>query len=98
MSLLRISRASAPGGAIDAGGPSMSETDAIAESGVAPGRDASAPFAHPSIRLLGLDFDARSPAEVLRLIAARPAGAPFAYVASLNADHLVRLSRKPQYG
>jgi UDP-N-acetyl-D-mannosaminuronic acid transferase (WecB/TagA/CpsF family) len=54
-------------------------------------------LAQPSIRLLGLDFNARSPAEVLRLIAARPAGAPFAYVASLNADHLVRLSRKPAF-
>jgi N-acetylglucosaminyldiphosphoundecaprenol N-acetyl-beta-D-mannosaminyltransferase len=75
----------------------MSETDAIAESGVAPGRSANAPLAQPSIRLLGLDFNARSPAEVLRLIAARPAGAPFAYVASLNADHLVRLSRKPAF-
>ena len=75
----------------------MSESDAIAESGVAPGRSANAPFAQPSIRLLGLDFNARSPTEVLRLIAARPAGAPFAYVASLNADHLVRLSRKPAF-
>jgi exopolysaccharide biosynthesis WecB/TagA/CpsF family protein len=75
----------------------MSETDAIAESGVAPGRSANAPLAQPSIRLLGLDFNARSPAEVMRLIAARPAGAPFAYVASLNADHLVRLSRKPAF-
>src|SRR3982751_2164116 len=95
MSLLRISRASAPGGAIDAGGPSMSETEAIAESGVAPGRSASAPFAQPSIRLLGLDFYARSPAKVLRLVAARPVGAPFAYVVMPNAHHLIRLARDP---
>ena len=45
--------------------------------------------------MLSLDFDSRSPAEVLRLIAARPAGAPFAYVVTPNADHLVRLSRDP---
>ena len=73
----------------------MSETDAIAESGVAPGRDANAPFAQPSIRLLGLDFNVHSPAEVLRLIAARPAGAPFAYVVMPNANHLIRLARDP---
>lgn len=75
----------------------MSETEAMADVGVSPGRDADAPLPQPSIQLLGLDFDARSPTEVLRLIAARPAGAPFAYVTSLNADHLVRLSRKPGF-
>jgi N-acetylglucosaminyldiphosphoundecaprenol N-acetyl-beta-D-mannosaminyltransferase len=47
------------------------------------------------IRLLGLAFDALSQAGVLRLIEARPAGAPFAYVVTPNADHLVRLARNP---
>src|SRR3954447_7472754 len=56
---------------------------------------ASVPSAQSSIRLLGLDFDALSQAEALHLIAARPAGAPFAYVVTPNADHLVRLSRDP---
>ena len=73
----------------------MSFTEAIADGGAAPSRDADAPFAESSIQLLSLDFDSRSPAEVLRLIAARPAGAPFAYVVTPNADHLVRLSRDP---
>ena len=47
------------------------------------------------IRLLGLDFDALTQAEALCLIAARPADAPFAYVVTPNADHLVRLARDP---
>ncbi|MFL5333292.1 MAG: WecB/TagA/CpsF family glycosyltransferase, partial [Geminicoccaceae bacterium] len=62
---------------------------------MAPGRDANASFAQLSIRLLGLDFDVHSPAEVLRLIAARPVGAPFAYVVMPNANHLIRLTRDP---
>jgi N-acetylglucosaminyldiphosphoundecaprenol N-acetyl-beta-D-mannosaminyltransferase len=73
----------------------MSFTEVMADGGAAPSRDADAPFAQSSIQLLSLDFDSRSPAEVLRLIAARPAGAPFAYVVTPNADHLVRLSRDP---
>ena len=73
----------------------MSFTEVMADGGAAPSRDADAPFAQSSIQLLSLDFDTRSPAEVLRLIAARPAGAPFAYVVTPNADHLVRLSRDP---
>ena len=73
----------------------MSFTEAMADGGAAPSRDVDAPFAQSSIQLLSLDFDTRSPAEVLRLIAARPADAPFAYVVTPNADHLVRLSRDP---
>jgi N-acetylglucosaminyldiphosphoundecaprenol N-acetyl-beta-D-mannosaminyltransferase len=83
------------GGAMNAGGPNMSFTEVMADGGAAPSRDADAPFAQSSIQLLSLDFDTRSPAEVLRLIAARPADAPFAYVVTPNADHLVRLSRDP---
>jgi N-acetylglucosaminyldiphosphoundecaprenol N-acetyl-beta-D-mannosaminyltransferase len=57
------------------------------------GRDAS--FTQSSIRLLGLNFDAITPTEALSLIATRPAGAPFVYVVTPNADHLVRLARNP---
>src|SRR3954465_8142531 len=56
---------------------------------------ASVPSAQSSISLLGLDFDALSQAEALHLIAARPADAPFAYVVTPNADHLVRLAHDP---
>ncbi|MFC7539408.1 hypothetical protein ACFQU2_07950 [Siccirubricoccus deserti] len=49
----------------------------------------------PTLRLLGLDFaDLTLPAVVARL-AARPADAPFSYVVTPNADHLVRLARRP---
>src|SRR5215213_10962969 len=54
---------------------------------------ADMPSTRISIRLLGVYFNVLSMDEVLRLIAARPAGAPFAYVVTPNADHLVRLSR-----
>ena len=47
------------------------------------------------IRLLGLDFAALDQPAVLRLLAARPAGAPFATVVTPNADHLVRLAENP---
>ena len=51
------------------------------------------------IRLLGLDFDEMEQAAALALLAARPAGAPFAYLVTPNADHLVRLARDPaRYG
>jgi exopolysaccharide biosynthesis WecB/TagA/CpsF family protein len=49
----------------------------------------------PTRRLLGVDFALLDMAEVLRRIAARPAGAPFAQVVTPNADHLVRLARQP---
>jgi N-acetylglucosaminyldiphosphoundecaprenol N-acetyl-beta-D-mannosaminyltransferase len=45
--------------------------------------------------LLGVDFAALALPEVLALLAARPAGEPFAAVVTPNADHLVRLSRNP---
>lgn len=48
------------------------------------------------VRLLGLEFDALDLAGALRAIAARPAEAPFAYVVTPNADHLVRLAREPE--
>src|SRR3954462_6025362 len=56
---------------------------------------ADLPSTRISVRLLGVYFNVLSMGEVLRLIAARPAGAPFAYVVTPNADHLVRLARDP---
>lgn len=50
-------------------------------------------------RLLGLDFADLDLHAVLALLASRPAGAPFAYLVTPNADHLVRLARDPaRYG
>ena len=43
--------------------------------------------------LLGLDFADLNTAEAAAAIAARPADAPFSYVVTPNAEHLVRLSR-----
>jgi exopolysaccharide biosynthesis WecB/TagA/CpsF family protein len=48
-----------------------------------------------AVTLLGVDFAALSMPEVIALLAARPADAPFAAVVTPNADHLVRLSRNP---
>ncbi len=45
------------------------------------------------VRLLGLDFDDTSTASAAELIAARPPDAPFSYVVTPNADHLVRMHR-----
>jgi N-acetylglucosaminyldiphosphoundecaprenol N-acetyl-beta-D-mannosaminyltransferase len=47
----------------------------------------------PSVHLLGLNFADLNAAEAAASIAVRPANAPFAYVVTPNADHLVRLSR-----
>jgi exopolysaccharide biosynthesis WecB/TagA/CpsF family protein len=50
-------------------------------------------------RLLGLDFDDLDLGAAAAMVAARPAGAPFAYLVTPNADHLVRLARDPaRYG
>jgi UDP-N-acetyl-D-mannosaminuronic acid transferase (WecB/TagA/CpsF family) len=56
---------------------------------------ADLPSTRISIRLLGVYFNVLSMGEVLRLIATRPAGAPFAYVVTPNVDHLVRLALDP---
>src|SRR4051794_30933511 len=53
------------------------------------------PTSPSAIRLLGVDFATLRLREAVNAINARPAGAPFAYVAMPNADHLVRLSRDP---
>lgn len=48
------------------------------------------------VPLLGLDFADLNAAEAAETIAARPADAPFAFVVTPNADHLVRLSHEPE--
>src|SRR3712207_8543933 len=47
-------------------------------------------------RSLGVEFAALRPGEVLGRLAARPASSPFAYLVTPNADHLIRLSAKPE--
>lgn len=49
----------------------------------------------PAVRLLGVDFAALGPDEVVGRLAARPASAPFAYAVTPNADHLIRLASRP---
>jgi exopolysaccharide biosynthesis WecB/TagA/CpsF family protein len=46
--------------------------------------------------LLGVEFAALGPDEVLDRLAARPASSPFAYVVTPNADHLIRLSTRAE--
>jgi N-acetylglucosaminyldiphosphoundecaprenol N-acetyl-beta-D-mannosaminyltransferase len=49
-----------------------------------------------SVRLLGLDFADLDVAAAAGWLARRPASAPFGYVTTPNADHLVRLNRRPE--
>ncbi|WP_241671043.1 WecB/TagA/CpsF family glycosyltransferase [Dankookia rubra] len=49
----------------------------------------------PTVSLLGLDFADLSLGAVLGWLAARPVNAPFGYVVTPNADHLVRIQRQP---
>lgn len=53
------------------------------------------PTDHGPINLLGLDFTDLGAEDAAAFIAARPAGAPFGYVVTPNADHFVRLDRDP---
>jgi N-acetylglucosaminyldiphosphoundecaprenol N-acetyl-beta-D-mannosaminyltransferase len=48
-----------------------------------------------SVRRLGLDFAELDATTAAALIAQQSAGAPFGYVVTPNADHLVRLARQP---
>jgi N-acetylglucosaminyldiphosphoundecaprenol N-acetyl-beta-D-mannosaminyltransferase len=57
--------------------------------------EGNAPDGAPSLRLLGLQFADLTLPEVVARLAARPATAPFSYVVTPNADHLVRLARFP---
>lgn len=50
----------------------------------------------PARRFLGLDFALLDLAGATGCLAARPPGAGFAYVVTPNADHLVRLARRPE--
>lgn len=45
-----------------------------------------------------MEFAGLSQDEVLDRLAARPASAPFAYAVTPNADHLIRLSSRPELG
>ncbi len=47
------------------------------------------------VTLAGLGFDNLDVSQAASWIAARPADAPFGYVVTPNADHLVRVSRDP---
>lgn len=49
-----------------------------------------------TVPLLGLDFTDLDAVQTARLLAARDPSAPFAYVTTPNADHLVRLHRHPE--
>src|SRR6516164_9379734 len=48
-----------------------------------------------TMQLLGLEFADLDATAAAGLLASRPAAAPFGYVATPNADHLVRLHRHP---
>jgi N-acetylglucosaminyldiphosphoundecaprenol N-acetyl-beta-D-mannosaminyltransferase len=48
-----------------------------------------------STRLLGLDYAGFDAPSAAAWLARRPADAPFAYVVTPNADHVVRLARQP---
>lgn len=53
----------------------------------------TAPHAPGRVPFLGVVYDPVSMDEALARITARPADAPFAYVVTPNADHLVRLNK-----
>lgn len=53
------------------------------------------PAVPPTRRFLGQEFTDLPPGLVLDWLLARPADAPFGYVVTPNADHLVRLARLP---
>ena len=56
----------------------------------------ASPSEWPTVPLLGHDFaNLPLPGVVARLVQ-RPEGAPFGYVVTPNADHLVRLAREPR--
>jgi N-acetylglucosaminyldiphosphoundecaprenol N-acetyl-beta-D-mannosaminyltransferase len=68
---------------------------AITRSTGAPSASAAPLMAPATVRLLGLDFAATDAATAAAALAARPADAPFGYVVTPNADHLVRIARDP---
>lgn len=50
----------------------------------------------PTVRLLGLEFADLDVETAANWLSQRPAAAPFGYVTTPNADHLVRLRRTPE--
>ncbi|MDB5373128.1 MAG: glycosyltransferase, partial [Belnapia sp.] len=56
---------------------------------------AAGPALPAPVPLLGIDFTDLPLDRVVDWLVARPAGAPFGYVVTPNADHLVRLARNP---
>jgi exopolysaccharide biosynthesis WecB/TagA/CpsF family protein len=54
------------------------------------------PERNRSVVLLGLDFADLDISSAAALLASRPASAPFTYVVTPNADHLVRLHGRPE--
>lgn len=50
----------------------------------------------PTVRLLGLEFADLDVENAANWLSQRPAAAPFGYVTTPNADHLVRLRRVPE--
>jgi len=58
-------------------------------------RDLPSPLSRSTLPLLDLGFADLDAAGAAALLAARPADAPFGYVVTPNADHLVRLARDP---
>jgi N-acetylglucosaminyldiphosphoundecaprenol N-acetyl-beta-D-mannosaminyltransferase len=72
----------------------VSARDVPADALVAEHR-APAGVAMAGVSLLGLTFASLTVAQAASHIARRPAAAPFGYVVTPNADHLVRLNRDP---
>jgi len=60
-----------------------------------PQTEASVAQPLPTVRLLGLDFTDAEMSEVVSWLGHRASDAPFGYVVTPNADHLVRISRDP---
>src|SRR5207249_1763623 len=58
--------------------------------------DAAAGAVIPTVDLLGLAFAALDVETAAAWLARRSPAAPFGYVTTVNADHLVRLKRRPE--
>jgi N-acetylglucosaminyldiphosphoundecaprenol N-acetyl-beta-D-mannosaminyltransferase len=73
----------------------IARPDALRSAGSDASCSAGPDLAGATVRLLGLDFADLDAVGAAALLAARPADAPFGYVVTPNADHLVRLARDP---
>lgn len=72
----------------------MADTPALARVGIEALEARTAPPL-PTTGLLGLDFADADLSAAASWLGQRAAGAPFGYVVTPNADHLVRISRDP---